>query len=99
MKVKIHLTENKRIILAVCDSNLVGQKFEEGEKQLDLTTNFYNGCEKTNQEISDLMRNSYMINLVGEKSIDLALSEEIISKENVKKVSGIPYSQITMGED
>jgi len=84
------------MLLAVCDSELIDKKFEEGNAQLDLTSAFYKGEEKTDQEIADLMRNSSIINLVGKKTVNLALKEELITKENIKKISGIPYVQVIL---
>ncbi len=98
MIVKIHKKESKRMLLVVCDSELVGKKFEENNKQLDLTSDFYKGEEKTNLEICDIMRNSNMINLVGEKAVNLAIKEGIIDSDHVKKISNIPYAQVITQE-
>jgi len=97
MIVKIHKTKERQMLLVVCDSDLIGKKFEEGGSQLDLTSNFYKGKEKSNQEISDLMRNSYMINIVGENSVKLAIKEEIIDSKSIRKISNIPYAQCVSG--
>jgi hypothetical protein len=42
MYVKIHKTENKDIV-AVCDEDLLGKKFEEKELILDVSEEFYKG--------------------------------------------------------
>ena len=47
MIVKIHKMPDGRSVIAVCDSNLLGKKFEEKNLQLDLTADFYKGSEKT----------------------------------------------------
>jgi hypothetical protein len=93
MIVKIHKTSDRRIILAVCDSNLIGKKFEEKGLQLDLCSDFYKGEEKTEQEICDLFKQAYIVNLVGKESISLALKEEIIEKENIIKIKNVPHAE------
>jgi uncharacterized protein len=93
MIVKIHITEDKKLILSVCDSDLIGKKFEEKNKQLDLTSNFYKGKEKSEQETYDLMIQAYILNLVGEKSINLALKHELISGDHIDHIKKIPYAQ------
>ena len=45
MIVKIHKRDD-RTILAVCDSDLIGRTFTEGERQLDLSSDFYKGEER-----------------------------------------------------
>jgi len=42
MIVKVHEKESK-ILIAAADSDLIGGKFSDGEKQLDLTSDFYKG--------------------------------------------------------
>ncbi len=92
MIAKIHEYQNK-IILAVCDTDILGKKFEENGLQLDLTSNFYKGEEKTDKEIIHLFEKAHIINLVGKRSIDLAIKSKIITKMNVKKIKNIPYAQ------
>ena len=93
MWVKIHTGKDGKTLLAVCDSELLGKKFEEGRLQLDLTTSFYRGEKKNKKEVADLMRNADMVNLVGEEAIAVAASEELLSPENVKRIAGIPLFQ------
>ena len=56
MIVKIHKTRDRRKIIAVCDENLIGKRFEEREMQLDLSSDFYNG-ELMNEEEQPALRN------------------------------------------
>jgi|TARA_B100002003_G_C13995773_1_gene480940 hypothetical protein len=97
MIVKAHATEDKRLLLAICDTKLIGKKFEEGNKQLDLTSEFYNGQEKSEQETINLMKKAYILNLVGENVVNLALKLELISGDHVDHISKIPYAQCLMG--
>ncbi len=94
MIVKTHETKNG-VIVAVVDKELIGQKVEEGDLQLDLNSSYYKGELKTPDEVGDLIRNAYGVNIVGEHSIKLALEEGIIDESMIKKISGIPYYQGT----
>jgi hypothetical protein len=96
MIVKIHKNSNGQLVLAVCDKDLLGKKFEEGNKQLDLTSDFYKGQEKNEKEVADLMRNAYMVNVVGEKSIKIVLKENLITRENISLIAKIPYSNFVV---
>jgi len=93
--VKIHKKEN-RTIIAVCDKALLGQLLEENGKQLDLTGDFYKGEEKDTQEIGDLIRNADGVNLVGEEAVKLGLQEEVIEKEHVTTIKGVPHAQAVL---
>lgn len=93
MIAKKHTNEG-RLILAICDSELIGKKFTEGKKQLDLTSNFYKGKEIKENEAKELMKQAYMINLVGKKSVDLALKNKYVKKENIIFIAKIPHAQV-----
>lgn len=96
--VKIH--KSYRDIVAICDSELLGKKFEEDKLQLDLTTQFFRGEEKTEEEafdiINEMATEDATFNIIGEKSIALALKAEIITEEGIKKVQGIPFTLVLM---
>lgn len=94
MLVKIH--KSYRNVVAICDSNLLGKKFEQGNLQLDLTTEFFKGEKMTEKQvleiIEDAVREDASFNIVGEKSIACALKTGIISKKGIKKIQGIPIA-------
>jgi len=92
MIAKVHTNPDKRILIAVCDTNLLGQRFEEGALQLDLTTAFYKGEERSPQEIGDLIRNADMVSLVGEQAIAIGIQEAVIDAQNIKRIQGIPFA-------
>lgn len=98
MLVKIHKL-NKQSIVAICDEELVGKIFEEGNLILDVKKSFYDGDKRSDVEIGDLMRNADQINVVGKRSVNLALEEELISEEDIKYVNGIPHVQIILIHD
>ena len=92
MIVKIRESNNKKIVV-VCDKNLLGKKFTEKNLQLDLTSDFYKGEEKSEQEILKIIDTAYIVNLVGKKSIKLALKKGLITKNNIVYIKKIPQTQ------
>lgn len=93
MYVKLH--KSYRAVVAICDSDLIGKKFEEGIKQLDIRENFYKGEEMSYKETIELMRREYKedstFNIVGKESVKAAEEAGLINKKFVKKIKGIPY--------
>lgn len=98
MIIKLH-KKDERIVAAVCDTELLGKKFEEGKLQLDLTSDFFKGEEKDDLTIGDTIRNVGSVNLVGEKAVNLGIKEGIIDKNHVKKIAGIPYAQAVVARE
>ena len=93
MLVTIHKTSNGKSIVAVCDQELLGKKFEENDLQLDLTGNFYKGTNLNEIEAKKIIMRVYIINVVGKKSIEFCIREKIIKKGDENKISNIPYVQ------
>jgi len=96
MIVKVHKTQDGRKIVAICDNDLIGKKFEEKNLQLDLSADFYKGEEKSEEEIIELIKGSYMVNIVGKKSINLAVKLGIMDKKNIIKIKKIPHAQVIL---
>lgn len=94
MLVKIH--DAYRMIVALCDSNLYGKKFEEGNLQIDLSGPFFQGEENSEEEVKEILLDSVkedaMFNFVGEESCALAAKLGIIFPENILKIQGVPIA-------
>lgn len=98
MFVKIH--KSYRDVVAICDSDLIGKTFEEGDNQLEVKENFYKGDDLGEMEVKVIIdrmsSEDATFNIVGEESVNVALEAGIISEEGVKKIQGIPYSLVLM---
>jgi uncharacterized protein len=92
MIVKLHKKEDK-ILVAACDEELLGQKFEENGKQIDLSGEFFNGEKMDHEEAGDLIRNADVVNLVGKKTVAIGLEEGVIEQENIVVIAGIQTAQ------
>lgn len=89
---KVHRA-GKKTMLAVCDSELLGKKFEDGRLVLDIKKEFYGGKEIGN-DVIDIFHSADIINIVGDEIIKLAIKNKWISKERIIKIKGIPHAQI-----
>jgi hypothetical protein len=92
MIVKVHSAPNGKMF-AICDSELKGKIFEEGEKQLDLSSNFYDGDETSPEELAKIIKDYYIINAVGKESVSFLIGKGFVDKENVMEIAGVPYAQ------
>jgi hypothetical protein len=94
MIVKAHRLPGNRLLLAVCDSKLVGQRFEDKGLVLDLTAEFYRGKETSKEELMSLAKRACMMNLVGKNSVDFAVSNRLVDKHRVIVVDEVPHAQV-----
>ena len=79
-------------IVTLCDENLIGKKFEEGDLQLNVSERFYKGSVLPESEILATLKNAENINIVGEHSIGFCLKAKIITGRNVIRIRGIPHA-------
>lgn len=93
MIAKEHKTPDGKTILAVYDSELKRKRIEEKNLQIDLESDFYDGTQKSEEEIKKMMSSAYIINVVGENSVSLALSMNLISKDNIICIDNIKHAQ------
>jgi|SRR3989304_793537 len=100
MLIKIHKSPNIRPVIAICDSELIGKKFEEGKRQLDVRESFYRGEEVNKSRLIEIIKiqsgEDASFNIVGKESIQIALETGIINKEGVHKIKGIPFSLVLL---
>ena len=98
MLIKIH--KSYKYVIAICDSDLLGKIFEQGNKVLNIRESFYNGEEYSEEKaiklMQDMIREDATFNIAGEKSCNTALKAGIISKEGIKKVQNIPFALVLM---
>jgi hypothetical protein len=79
-------------VLAACDENLLGKKFEDGELILHVKESFYFDRKVGEEEFSRMLAEAKNINLVGEQTINIAKRDKLIS--NVGRIKGVPYAII-----
>ena len=90
--IKVHKIRNE-IMLAVCDANILGNEYEEGEYRLFVSKEFYNESFVEESGLKELLSQSTIINLVGEDVIEIALKEGFIDIEHIFYVDKIPHAQ------
>ena len=93
---KIH--DSYRLAVAICDKELIGRILSEGIMQLDLTTIFFKGEEmsedKVKEEIWRCALEDANFNIVGERSIGLALELGLIEESGIRKIQGVPFALV-----
>ena len=98
--VLVRIIKSYRDIVIICDSKLIGKKFEEGKFQLDVKESFFKGEEVNEETVLEIMRDmtkeDSTFNIVGKESTNLALRAGIINKEGIKKIQGIPFALILL---
>lgn len=94
MHLKIH--QSYRSVVALVDSDLIGRKFEEDKRQLEIKEGFFKGEEVTREKaifiLQSQLREDATFNIVGKESIDCAIEAGVIDEDSVAHIQGIPYA-------
>ena len=99
MLAKIHKNPEGRTVLALCDKELLRKKFVEADLQLDLTSEFYQGEEKSLDEIKEMIKQANHINAVGERAVKFLKDENLVDDENIVIIAGVPHAEVVLIRD
>jgi len=96
----IKIIKSYRDTVAVCDSSILGKRFEQGNFQLDLKESFYKGEEVSEEKAIEIMKTmsaeDATFNIAGQESVDAALKAGVISQESIGKIQGIPFAMVLL---
>jgi len=87
---------NQEILVAVCDSELIGHSFREGELHLSVNEDFFKGRPADEHEVKMALEDATIANLVGEQSVACGIDSGIIDKHCVITIDGIPHAQMVL---
>ncbi|MCM2325669.1 MAG: DUF424 family protein [Candidatus Woesearchaeota archaeon] len=93
MILKRHVTRGKAV-LAICDESLLGKRLEDDSMVLDLGSSFYKGVPVKKDDVLPFIKTAYIINAVGEESVSLLVDQNIVSKDDIKKIGAVPFVQV-----
>jgi len=80
--------------LAVCDKELCGKTLKGPEAEFIVSSGFYNGEPVSAEELREKLHEFGSINIVGNKAVQIALDEGIVSDENVIEIAKVKHVQI-----
>ena len=94
----VKIIKSYRDVVAICDKEILGKKFEEGNLQLDVKENFYSGKECSEKEVIEIIQRmseeDATFNIVGKKAVNAALKSGIIEEIGVKQIQGVPFALV-----
>lgn len=99
MIIKEHKSAGRGIVIALCDKDLLGNVFEDGEKILDISGDFYAGKEVSAEDAIKIIREGYILNIVGKESVDFAINKNLVDKDHIAEIKGVPYAQVLIIRD
>jgi uncharacterized protein len=81
-------------IVNICDSELIGRTLVEGKLKMHISKDFFGGELVGEDEATKIIKESAMISLAGERSVNIALANELGSPHAVREIQGVPFLMI-----
>jgi len=94
MFMKIHRSRESPDVVAVCDRELINTTISGGTMTVTVTDAFYGKSPATEEEIREALRNAGNINLMGERTIGLAIEMGLITRDHCIMIGKIPHVQV-----
>ena len=91
--VKEHFLPDRRVILVLCDEDILGKIYEEGKKVLDLTSSYFKGELIDLNIIEKKTKRAYIVNVSGKNSIAYALEHNLIYESDIVYFDKIPHAE------
>ncbi|ADD05401.1 DUF424 family protein [Natrialba magadii ATCC 43099] len=82
------------LLVAVCDSDALGETFEGDDLSLTVTEEFYGGDEADEDAVIDSLARADVANIVGTRSVELAIEAGFIDEANVLEVGETHHAQL-----
>lgn len=82
------------IMINICDIELLGKEINKGDFVIDISTNYFLEEEIDEHEAIILLKSSSVLNLVGDRIVNLALKLRLAKENSVKVIENIPFLMV-----
>jgi len=94
MYLKIHRSPDIGDVVAVCDRELLNTTIKHGELSVTVTEGFYGTTLADEAAVCEALRTGGNINLMGERSVAVAVKLGLITRADCIMIGDIPHAQI-----
>ena len=84
----------ERILLAMCDANMLGKTLKQGKIVFRIQEKFYKGSLVSLEEAVDLIQQSTIVNMVGQTIVKKAVEKGLVHPDAIIEIKGVPHAQI-----
>lgn len=81
------------VLVIICDSELIGKNFEEGDLKLKVKRSFYEGKEATAEECLKALKEATIANMVG-SIVERAVKAGFVHPSGVIRIQNVPHAQM-----
>ncbi len=91
--IKIH-RQGHETLVAACDSDIVGKTFRSKDLKIQVSEGFYKGDTGDENMLVSRLEMATIANLVGEKTLKIAIKHGFVDPGCVLVIGGVPHAQM-----
>jgi hypothetical protein len=84
----------KGTLVSVCDADVMGETFENGDVSLTVEEDFYAGERADEDAVVRSLARCSVANIVGTRAVSLAIDHGFVEEENVLDFEGTRHAQL-----
>ena len=82
------------VLVNICDEELIGRTVTEGKLKMHISKEFYYGELVDASEALDLIRKCSIVNLVGHRSVSLAVENHVGARQAIREIENVPFLMV-----
>lgn len=82
------------LLVSVCDADVLGEEFENGDVSLTVDPDFYDGERVEEESIVESLARCSVANIVGTRAVDIAVEHGFVDEENVLDIEETRHAQL-----
>jgi hypothetical protein len=94
MFLKVHSSPGAGDIVAVCDRELLNTTISHGNLSVKISEAFYGNCPASEDRVRDALKKGGNINLMGKRSVGIAIDMGLITRSGCIMIGDIPHAQV-----
>lgn len=94
MLLRIHRSADNKEVIGLCDRELIGQTFSEGEISISVNEAFFGNQQASEEEVVRILMDANNVTIFGKRCIELAVFHGILEPDSCCLIDGIPYTTI-----
>lgn len=87
-------TTEQGLLVSLCDSDVLGERFEDGDVSITVTEEFYDGERVSAEDAVESLSRASVANIVGSRAVDTAVEAGIIDEESVIEIGTTRHAQL-----
>jgi hypothetical protein len=86
--------QGRETLVAACDAEIVGKTFKSKELKITVSEGFYKGDSGDEDLLVNRLEMATIANLVGKKTIDVAIRHGFVNPACVLMIGEVPHAQM-----